>query len=242
MKMTKQKIIAAAFCSVIGMATASAQWAVRADLGVMCYYSITPAESHVGIMPGFGAQVGADYDLHVKGTFYVTPGLYWSYRAAVSGNFSGSDLDSEFLQEHFLNVPLYAKWKFDIKPDKFGMYVYCGPTVSFCLASYSKLDMSASGYHITGTYDYLAKKADFGDGNMASILEYEIESYGLGLSWVDIRADLGVGFVFKRNNELVLGFDLGALDRTDNNLPEKSFMNSCNFYLGYRYRFGKKQQ
>ena len=38
MKMTKLKIIVAALCGVIGMATASAQVAVRVDFNGMYYY------------------------------------------------------------------------------------------------------------------------------------------------------------------------------------------------------------
>ena len=37
MKMTKLKIVTAAFCFVIAMATASVQVAVRSDCGVMFY-------------------------------------------------------------------------------------------------------------------------------------------------------------------------------------------------------------
>ncbi|MGM9764375.1 MAG: outer membrane beta-barrel protein [Candidatus Cryptobacteroides sp.] len=247
MKMTKLKIMTAAICGVIGMATASAQVAVRADFNGMYYYSITPAESQIGIAPGVGVQLGADYDMHVKGTFYVTPGLNWSYRAVVSSNFSGSDSGSEVIQEHFLNVPLHAKWKFDIKPDKFGMYLYCGPVFSVGLASRSRFSLDISDVTIDGTYDYFKKEIDFtlvglGYDNIYDYLRETLEAAGLGFRRFDIRLDLGTGFVFKRNNELVFGVDIGTFNRYDNNLPEKSYMDSCNFYIGYRYRFGKKQQ
>ncbi|MBO5193284.1 MAG: hypothetical protein J6B62_00155 [Bacteroidales bacterium] len=31
---------------------------------------------------GLGFQLGADYDIHLTKRFYLTPGLYWSYRVA----------------------------------------------------------------------------------------------------------------------------------------------------------------
>ena len=245
MKMTKLKIMTAAICSVICMATASAQVAVRADVGAMYYYGLSPAESGIGVMPGLGAQLGADYDLHVKGTFYVTPGLNWSYRFVAASNFADAT-GNEFIHEHFLNVPLYFKWKFNIKPDKFGMQVYFGPVYSFGLASHSRLDMMASGIHITGTYDYYRKVADIeldgeSSGSLVDAVKEQIEDAGLRFKRFDIRLDFGVGFMLKRNNELVLGFDIGTFNRSANNLDMNTYMNSCNFYLGYRYRFGKKQ-
>ena len=113
---------------IASMNISYAQVAIRADLGVVGYTTTSFDPLQVSIAPGFAFQLGADYDIHIKKRFYLTPGLYWLYRAALGDSTAEGVYVSELLQENFLNVPIHAKWKFDIKPEKFGMYIYVGPT------------------------------------------------------------------------------------------------------------------
>ena len=113
---------------IASMNISYAQVAIRADLGVVGYTTTSFDPLQVSIAPGFAFQLEADYDIHIKKRFYLTPGLYWSYRAALGDSTAEGVYVSELLQENFLNVPIHAKWKFDIKPEKFGMYIYVGPT------------------------------------------------------------------------------------------------------------------
>ncbi|MDE7128485.1 MAG: outer membrane beta-barrel protein, partial [Bacteroidales bacterium] len=123
--------------SIIIAVNSSAQVAFRADVGVAGYKTTCFDPAQVSSVFGLGLQLGADYDIHITKRFYLTPGLYWSYRAA-SGNSPVEDVyGTELLQEHFLNIPVHAKWKFDISPEKFGIYVYVGPVFSVGMSSRS---------------------------------------------------------------------------------------------------------
>ena len=122
---------------IASMNISYAQVAIRADLGVVGYTTTSFDPLQVSIAPGFAFQLEADYDIHIKKRFYLTPGLYWSYRAALGDSTAEGVYVSELLQENFLNVPIHAKWKFDIKPEKFGMYIYVGPTFSLGMSSRS---------------------------------------------------------------------------------------------------------
>ena len=229
---------------------ASAQVAVRADLGAIYYYSITPAESQIGIMPGLGAQVGADYDIHITKRFYLTPGLYWSFRATEIDCPVENVYGLEHLQEHFLNIPVHAKWKFDIRPEKFGMYVYVGPVFSVGMSSRSNFDLMVSAIRVEGTYDYFNGESDFkvpalsgsASDKINDMIQDELDAIGVRYSRIEARLDLGVGFVIKGHHELVSGYDFGMNNRVKGALAENNFMNVSNLYVGYRYRFGKKKQ
>lgn len=109
---------------------ASAQVAIRADVGIAGYTTTCFDPLQVSNVYGGAFQLGADYDIHLKKRFHLTPGVYWSYRTALMGSPIAEVYGSEHFNEHFLNVPIHAKWKFDIKPEKFGMYIYVGPTFS----------------------------------------------------------------------------------------------------------------
>ena len=68
---------------IVGMNISYAQVGIRTDLGVVGYKTTCFDPLQVSSTPGFGFQLGADYDIHIKKRFYLTPGLYWSYRAAL---------------------------------------------------------------------------------------------------------------------------------------------------------------
>ena len=68
---------------IAGMNISYAQVAIRTDLGIVGYKTTCFEPLQVSSTPGFAFQLGADYDIHIKKRFYLTPGLYWSYRAAL---------------------------------------------------------------------------------------------------------------------------------------------------------------
>lgn len=235
---------------IAGMNISYAQVAIRADLGVVGYTTTCFDPLQVSIAPGFAFQLGADYDIHIKKRFHLTPGLYWSYRAALGDSTAEGVYGSELLQENFLNVPIHAKWKFDIKPEKFGMYIYIGPTFSLGLSSRSRVDLMSSGVEIDGTYNYFNGESDFKvpgfsgsvSDELNDILQEEFDAIGLRYSRFEARLDCGVGFIIKEHHEIVTGYDFGLNNRIKGSLAEDNFMNASTLYLGYRYRFGNKNQ
>ena len=235
---------------IAGMNISYAQVAIRADLGVVGYTTTCFDPLQVSIAPGFAFQLGADYDIHIKKRFYLTPGLYWSYRAALGDSTAEGVYGSELLQENFLNVPIHAKWKFDIKPEKFGMYIYIGPTFSLGMSSRSRFDLMSSGVNVEGTYNYFNGESDFKvpgfsgsvSNELNDILQEEFDAIGLRYSRFEARLDCGVGFIIKEHHEIVTGYDFGLNNRIKGSLAEDNFMNASTLYLGYRYRFGNKNK
>ena len=235
---------------IAGMNTSFAQVAIRTDIGVVGYKTTCFDPLQVSSTPGFDFQLGADYDLHIKKRFYLTPGLYWSYRAALGDSTIEGVYGSELLQENFLNVPIHAKWKFDIRPEQFGMYIYVGPTFSLGMSSRSRFDLMSSGVNVEGTYNYFNGESDFkvpglsgsvSDG-LNEILQEEFDAIGLRYSRFEARLDWGVGFIIKEHHEIVTGYDFGLNNRVKGSLAENNFMNASTLYVGYRYRFGNKNQ
>lgn len=230
--------------------TSFAQIAIRADVGVLGYNTFCPNPLQITTIPGLGFQLGADYDIHLKNSFYLTPGLYWSYRAASIDSPIEDVHGIELLQEHFLNIPIHAKWKFDIKPEKFGIYVYVGPIFSVGMSSRSNFDLTVSAIKVEGTYDYFNGYSDFKapalsgstSDKINDMIQDELDAMGVRYSRFEARLDWGVGFVFKGHHELVTGYDFGLNNRLKGTLAEDNVMTVGNIYIGYRYRFGKKRQ
>ena len=245
--MKHSKLIISAIILFISTSV-SAQVAIRADLGVVGYKTTCFDPLQVSSTPGFGFQLGADYDIHIKKRFYLTPGLYWSYRAALGDSTVEGVYGSELLQENFLSVPIHAKWKFDIKPEKFGMYIYVGPTFSLGMSSGSRFDLMSSGVNVEGTYNYFNGESDFKvpgfsgsvSDELNEILQEEFDAIGLRYSRFEARLDWGVGFIIKEHHEIVTGYDFGLNNRVNGSLAENNFMNASTLYVGYRYRFGNK--
>jgi hypothetical protein len=235
---------------IASMNISFAQVAIRTDIGVVGYKTTCFDPLQVSSTPGFAFQLGADYDIHIKNRFYLTPGLYWSYRAALGDSTVEGVYGSEMLQENFLNVPIHAKWKFDIKPEKFGMYIYVGPTFSLGMSSRSYFDLMSSGVNVEGTYNYFNGESDFKvpgfsgsvSDELNDILQEEFDAIGLRYSRFEARLDWGVGFIIKEHHEIVTGYDFGLNNRVKGSLAENNFMNASALYIGYRYRFGNKNQ
>lgn len=235
---------------LVGVNVSSAQVAVRADVGVAGYTSTCFDPVQVSSVFGLGFQLGADYDINITKRFYLTPGLYWSYRAA-SGYSPLEDVyGTELLQEHFLNVPVHAKWKFDIRPEKFGIYIYVGPVFSVGMSSRSNFDLTVSAIRVEGKYDYFNGDSDFSapalpgstSDKINDMIQDELDAIGVRYSRFEARLDSGVGFVINGHHELVTGYDFGMNNRIKGALAENNFMNVSNLYVSYRYRFGKKKQ
>lgn len=235
---------------IVGMNTSFAQVAIRADLGIVGYKTTCLDPLQVSSSPGFGFQLGADYDIHIKKRFHLTPGLYWSYRAALGDSTAEGVYGSELLQESFLNLPVQAKWKFDIKPEKFGMYIYVGPTFSLGMSSRSYFDLMSSGFKVEGTYNYFNGDSDFRmpgfsgsvSDELNGTLQDEFDALGLRYGRFEARLDCGVGFIIKEHHEIVTGYDFGLNNRVKGSLAENNFMNIGTLYVGYRYRFAIKDK
>lgn len=236
---------------IAGMNVSFAQIAIRVDLCMPTYKTTCFDPIQLSRVSGLGLQFGVDYDIHVKNKFHITPGLYLSCRAALADASDEGTVGSELLQENFINVPIHTKWKFDVKPGKFAVYLFIGPTFSWAMSSRSYLDMAVSGYQIQGTYDYLDGRVDvevpgFSDSvsdELNAILQKEFDAAGIRHNDFEGRLDWGIGLVFKDNYELVLiGYDFGLNNKYAGTHGDKYYMTCDNYYIGFRYRFGGKDR
>jgi len=101
--MKHSKLIISAIILFISTSV-SAQVAIRTDIGVVGYKTTCFDPLQVSSTPGFGFQLGADYDIHIKKRFYLTPGLYWSYRAALGDSTVEGVYGSELLKENLCRI------------------------------------------------------------------------------------------------------------------------------------------
>lgn len=236
--------------SLVMCSISYAQVAVRADVGILGYNTLNRYPFQITTIPGLDFQLGADYDIHLTKSFYLTPGLFWSYRTASVDSPVEDVYGTELLQEHFLNVPVHAKWKFDIRPEKFGIYIYIGPIFSIGMSSRSNFDLMVSAIKVKGTYDYFNGDSDFKTPALSGstsdkindMIQDELDAIGMRYSRFEARLDWGVGFVVKDHHEIVTGYDIGLNNRLKGTVAEDNFMIVKNLYLGYRYRFGTKKR
>lgn len=233
---------------LISISSVFAQAGIRAEICAPVYQSTCIDPLQISETAGFGFQLGADYDIHVKNKFYLTPGIYWSYRTALSNSPTAEVSGSEFLQENFINIPVHAKWKFNIKPEKFGVYIFVGPTLSYALSSCSTIDLSVSGVSVDGKYDYLSGDCEFQfpgvdastSAYLNNALQQEYDALGIRHNPFEARCDWGVGLVFKEIYELVLiGYDFGLNNKYKGSHADNYYFTCNNYYIGFRYRFGK---
>lgn len=241
-KRLKIVIITMTLC-LIGTNSSFAQVAIRADAGIIGYRTFSRNPSQAVNISGFGAQLGADYDMHIAKSFYLTSGLYWSYRMAVIDVPEVYGL--EHLKEHLLNVPVHAKWRFDIRPAKFGINIYIGPVFSLGMSSRSNFDMRISMMKVDGTYNYFNGEVHFNtlsgrsSDKLGDMIKDELDAVGLKYNRFEARLDSGIGFVIRGRHEIVTGCDCSLNNRLKGDVAEDNYMIVSNIYAGYRYRFGK---
>lgn len=240
-------LLAVMVCVLLSTETLSAQIAVRADVSRVGYTSINSSKSNGSIVLGKGIQFGADYDIHIKDAFYITPGLNWSFRTATEDVDESSVIVSESLREHFLNVPVHAKWRFDINPGEFGMYAYIGPVLSLGLSSRSKFEFYSPPFIVKGNCNYFSGDINFMDtaspegisDELNDMMQNIFDAYGMKYSRIEARLELGVGFVVSGHNEIVLGCDFGLNNKLSGKFGNYTRITCSTAFIGYRFRFGK---
>ncbi len=255
-------ILTMAVCAV-SLSNASAQVGIRADVGIDALSSIYQNPTTITPSFGAGARLGADYDIHLKGRFYISPGLYWSYRSAYSdlidvkglSSNQGAHVTSD-IQEHSLNLPVHAKWKFNINPDKFGMYVFLGPTFSCGLSSGLNMDMMLSltevGWNYsnskmmrvegrydnyTGVYSFESNWDSISSDKLDAIVKDTLDELGFRYNRFEAHFEFGAGFVFRNHYELAVGCDLGITDKIKGEVGKNASELWQSVYVGFRYRF-----
>ena len=236
---------------------ANAQLGIRVDGGVVDFKAVqlSPFATENFYTPA--AQIGIDYDFYIKGKFYITPGLTWSYRPAKITASSFFDAESmnpntyvswfEWTHEHFLNLPVHFKWNFEIRPEKFSIFIFCGPVFSLGLVSQATINsyirIQNLSFHVMGKYNYYtgANDLEFPSYTLTQegeeTLKKAVDDSYLRHARFQRRFDAGVGFRFANRYDIVLGSDFDINNRLVGNAGSNSTLQSSYYYIGFRYRF-----
>lgn len=242
-------VIAIIVIATISTTIANAQVAFTAGFSVPTYKIDNGVTQTVTNYTGYGFKAGAEYDAHVKGGFHFVPGVYWSYTTAGIKSILKDVKDMETLHEHSIDITLHGQWNFDIKPDIFGMFVYAGPVISLGMSSKSETVFNvpgSSGIIVRGSYNYYdgyceVAKDDLGldlPDNWADELMVYLRESSIRHKRYDIRADFGVGFNIKENYNIMLGYNLGFINKYGK-INYDSKITTSHFYIAFRYRLSK---
>ncbi len=171
------------------------------------------------------------------GVFGLEPGLVYSYYG--DGNketVTGIDVRTS-LREHYLDVPVFAKYGYDFIPGKLGAYAFFGPQFSFGLASHTRMTCkgSVAGVSIDGKavlHNYSGKVTvkDLDKAVADELIKDSDSDYSL----FDFKLGIGAGLKIIDCVDFRFGYNFGLVNRYKGG----SFKNKMNqFYFGFAYLF-----
>lgn len=76
-----------------------------------------------------GGYIGALYDIHIKGAFYVQPQLIYSYE---ENKAKGESTGAAFCSQHSISIPILASYKIHFTDD-IGMRINAGPYLQYSI-------------------------------------------------------------------------------------------------------------
>lgn len=247
MKFHIKFILAAALLAAAGLA-ANAQISVQAGTSLP-YQKMTqhdPSDRYA--RGGIGAYAGVDYDIHIIKGCHITPGLYYGF-TQVSHSEAESGIEMKETQtDHLISIPVHLKYAFNIKPDKFGLYLYAGPV--FSLSAASRLKGRVNGFeenidvyidnHTGAIKNLEIASLQLSDEEKQTIIDEvqpTLDSQGITQRHLDLQVDCGVGFMFRKHWELRLGYSFGVFDRFNRDYGDNHDLKMTQYYVGFGYRF-----
>ena len=197
-----------------------------------------------------GAYFGFDYDIHIIKGFSISPGLFYNFTSAKSSGYEDRLYAEETQRDHLINIPVHFKYEFNIRPDRFAIYIYAGPVFSLGAASRTKGFLSGSGLSLDVYYDnYSGVLKDLQFPGLSGIIgpeekqelmdaiQAELDAYGPTQRRFDLQIDWGVGFRFKKHWELKTGYSFGLIDRFNGVFGQNYNLMMNQYYIGFGYRF-----
>ena len=145
---------------------------------------------------GDSTKKGAENGFYVEGNyafnfgnFAVVPGLRYTYLNSTNVADFGIIGVSGKLNEHYLGVPVYGQYNFDLGAAK--LFLFAGPTFNFALSSKTTGSAVIAGASASKSFDNIK------DGS---------------LSPADVLVGGGVGLAFN-GIQIKVGYDYGLIDR-----------------------------
>lgn len=174
------------------------------------------------------------------GVLSVEPGLTWSFGSTKIANqdvgraISGS---REKRREHYLDLPINARYDYDLMPGKVKLSGFAGPIISFGLASSLKSREEWDDTWIVNkqnlyTGKYTVKSSDKSLNSTGDMGETHYSRF-------DIKLGLGIGATVLEKYNVRLGYNIGLLNRAPGYVTgDYKFVQHTNvFYFGVGYNF-----
>ena len=246
MKLYARFILAAVILAAAGLA-ANAQISIQAGASVS-HQKMTQHDPYDrDDRGGIGAYAGVDYGIHIIKGFHITPGLYYNFTHARHYQLGRYNLD-ERQADHQINIPVYLKYSFNLKPNKLDLYLYAGPVLSVGMASElaAHIDVSGFTYNLyIDNYSGAIRKLTLTNYNINEEREQaliddfqpELDNRGITQRYIDLQIDGGIGFRFKDHWELRFGYSFGVFDRFNRAYGDTHDLQMTQYYVGFGYRF-----
>ena len=192
-----------------------------------------------------GVNLGLDYEIRIVKGFRVTPGLHYNLAHTEAIVVKEGYTIDEWQTDHLINIPIHLKYVFNIKPDKFALYLYAGPALSLGTVSQTRVNVSNSFDIYFDNYTGIIKDMDFRNPDTDADKELDImdkiqpkmDSLGLTQRRFDLQIDCGAGFRFNGHWELLFGYTFGVIDRFNRDYGDNHDMKAAQGYIGFGYRF-----
>lgn len=194
-----------------------------------------------------GIYMGASYELPLLskpwGDVSLNPGLTYSFYGktlnAESETVAGvKTIARECRYEHYLDLPVHAKYTYSLIPGKLKLSGYAGPVISFGLASTSVARVKAGD-------NWSVERVNLYTGASRSRSEFNGEKssekhkgIGSDYSMFDLKFTLGVSANLFDLADFCIGYDFGLLDRyTDPKGGSKTIFHTHILRIGFAYSF-----
>ena len=174
------------------------------------------------------------------GVFGIEPGLVYSYYGdGVKSVETGFDVKAS-LREHYLDIPVFAKYGYDFIPGTIGAYAFFGPDFSFGLASHTRATVkgqfagvSIDGKAVVHNYSGKVTVKDL-DKEIADELTNNSDTdYGL----FDFKLGIGAGLKIIDCIDFRFGYNFGLVNRYTGEAKSAYKHKMNQFYFGFAYLF-----
>lgn len=245
--MKKCRLIAAVIFFAAVCATASAQVGIEAGYINMHYSYGTASGGSVGKSSLNGFYAGVSDEMKLVAGLGIHVGLNYSYATnsrstslsniftSISENLQNSSLKGGTETVQYLNIPVRARYAFNIIPSILKIQVYAGPIFSFGLSRVQNVEINGlqlGTYNLySGKYESASQGGDIFDhitGDEDDLSRYRRFETAIGG---------GLGVELFRLLEVKIGYDWGVTNSIRKNMADYLSCERDMFYVTLGLRF-----
>lgn len=209
-----KKIFATLLAASMMLVGAQAYAQIAVGAGYVNSTQTTKAGDNKSSADANGFYVGGSYNLSIAGGLGLAPGLYYEFLSSSTdeAGVAGIATVKGTTTEHYVNVPVMLTYGLELMPDC-TLFAYAGPTISYGVASSTKVDASTV----------------VGSGSKTT------SNYGDNSSYKPFDVMLGGGVGFNINSfQVKVGYNQGMLNRYDS---DNVTLHRGEVHLGVAYMF-----